>query len=75
MEDLGDATRVTINLSENFTDVELYGLRELMVLRDIQGLREYEKLWKKLHGEPRFEDVKWDRAKRTQGAPVTIGAI
>lgn len=75
MEDLGDATRITSNLSDNFTDVELYGLRELMVNRDIEGLREYERLWKKLHGEPRYEDVRWSRATRVGGAPVTIGKL
>jgi radical SAM superfamily enzyme YgiQ (UPF0313 family) len=75
MEDLGDATRITSNICDNFTDVELYGLRELMVARDIEGLRAYEKVWRKLHGEPKFEDVKWARAERIQGPPVTLSKV
>jgi len=62
--DLGDATEITSNISENFNDVELLGLRELMVRRDIKSLRAYEKIWRDLHGEPRFPDVRWPKAER-----------
>ena len=44
--DLGDATKVTAVISENFDAVELYGLRELMVNFDYRRLGEYEKKWK-----------------------------
>jgi anaerobic magnesium-protoporphyrin IX monomethyl ester cyclase len=40
--DLGDATKVTAIISKNFTAVELLGLRELMVDRDIKRIKEYE---------------------------------
>jgi radical SAM superfamily enzyme YgiQ (UPF0313 family) len=74
MEDLGDATKITGNLCDNFTDVELYGLRELMVARDVGRIREYEKTWRKLHGEPRFEDVRWPRASRVHSGPSPVAA-
>ncbi|MGH7356563.1 MAG: B12-binding domain-containing radical SAM protein [Candidatus Rokuibacteriota bacterium] len=47
--DLGDATRVTAVISKKFNAVELYGLRELMVLRDLKRLEEYEREWNRLH--------------------------
>ena len=47
--DLGDATRVTAVISKKFNAVELYGLRELMVLRDIGRIERYEKEWTRLH--------------------------
>ena len=37
---LGDATELTVNLSE-FTDPELYGLREIMVRKDITRLKRF----------------------------------
>jgi radical SAM superfamily enzyme YgiQ (UPF0313 family) len=48
--DLGDATRVTAVISKKFNAVELYGLRELMVLRDLKRIDEYEAEWNRLHG-------------------------
>lgn len=39
--DVGDATRVTATMGK-FSAVELYGLRELMVQRDLRKLRQYE---------------------------------
>ena len=54
MRDIGDATNVTAVISENFNAVELLGLRELMLRRDRRKLQEYERAWRKLHGEPRF---------------------
>ncbi len=49
--DLGDATRVTAVISKKFNAVELYGLRELMVQRDLKRIAEYEAEWNRLHGE------------------------
>jgi radical SAM superfamily enzyme YgiQ (UPF0313 family) len=48
--DLGDATRVTAVISKKFNAVELYGLRELMVLRDLPRIDAYEAEWNRLHG-------------------------
>jgi len=45
--DLGDATKITAVISENFNAVELIGLRELMVNRDIRRIYEYERKTKK----------------------------
>lgn len=47
--DLGDATKVTGVICENFDPVELYGLRELMVNFDYKRLAEYEAKWKARH--------------------------
>jgi anaerobic magnesium-protoporphyrin IX monomethyl ester cyclase len=47
--DLGDATRVTAVICKKFNAVELYGLRELMVLRDLKRIEEYEAEWKRIH--------------------------
>jgi len=54
--DLGDATRITAVISENFNAVELMGLRELMVNGDFKRIDEYEKVWRKRHGEPVLPD-------------------
>lgn len=43
--DLGDATKVTGVICENFDAVELYGLRELMVNFDYKRVAEYEAKW------------------------------
>jgi radical SAM superfamily enzyme YgiQ (UPF0313 family) len=48
--DVGDATRVTAVISKKFTAVELYGLRELMVLRDVKRINDYEAAWNRAHG-------------------------
>lgn len=64
LTDLGDATKPTATICENFTIVELLGLRELMVNRDIKRLKEYEATWRQLHGEPTFSDVRWAPAAR-----------
>lgn len=50
--DLGDATKITAVISENFNAVELLGLRELMVSRDLKRIDEYEKIWRNIHGDP-----------------------
>jgi len=60
--DLGDATKVTAVISENFTSVELLGLRELMVERDIRKIKEYEQIWMASHDAPRipkFSSAGW----------------
>ena len=52
--DLGDATKITAVIAHNFSAVELLGLRELMLQHDVKRIREYEKEWRKRHGEPIF---------------------
>lgn len=54
--DLGDATRITAVISENFSAVELLGLRELMVNGDIKRIDEYEQTWRERNGEPKLPD-------------------
>lgn len=44
--DLGDATKVTGVICDNFDAVELYGLRELMVNFDYGRIAEFERKWK-----------------------------
>lgn len=41
--DLGDATRITAVICQNFNAVELLGLREMMVNFDYKHIREYER--------------------------------
>lgn len=62
--DLGDATKITAVICENFNAVELLGLRQLMVNRDIRRIKEYEKVWRSIHGEPKLSDVRWPQASR-----------
>ena len=47
--DLGDATRITAVISENFNAVELYGLRELMLDFDYDQIGQYEAEWRARH--------------------------
>ena len=56
--DLGDATKITAVISENFNAVELLGLRELMVNRDLKRINGYEQEWRKRHGEPFLPDFR-----------------
>lgn len=49
--DLGDATKITGLICENFDAVELYGLRELMINMDYRRIDEYEKKWKRRQAE------------------------
>jgi anaerobic magnesium-protoporphyrin IX monomethyl ester cyclase len=51
--DLGDATRVTGVISKKFNAVELYGLRELMMHRDVRRIDAYEAEWNRLHAHHR----------------------
>ena len=69
--DLGDATKLTAVICENFNVVELLGLRELMVNRDVKRIDEYERIWHSIHGEPTISDVKWEQATKTH-KPVTF---
>lgn len=54
LSDLGDATNLTAVISENFNAVELLGLRELMVSRNIRKIKAYEEDWRRAHGDPNF---------------------
>ncbi len=56
--DLGDATKITAVISENFNAVELLGLRELMVNRDLKRISAYEREWRQRHGEPFIPDFR-----------------
>ncbi|MCE5181765.1 MAG: radical SAM protein [Anaerolineaceae bacterium] len=47
--DLGDATKITAIISENFNAVELLGLRELMMSFDYKRIDDYEKIWREAH--------------------------
>jgi anaerobic magnesium-protoporphyrin IX monomethyl ester cyclase len=42
--DLGDATKITAVISKTFNAVELLGLRELMLYRDVKKIKEYQKI-------------------------------
>jgi radical SAM superfamily enzyme YgiQ (UPF0313 family) len=64
--DVGDATRVTAVISKKFNAVELYGLRELMVQRDLGRIAAYEAEWNRLHPDgPHLDrDVRSREAER-----------
>lgn len=62
--DIGDATRITGNICQSFDAVELYGLRELMVNRDVRRIEDYAKVWRRRHGEYQEPDVRWSGAAR-----------
>jgi anaerobic magnesium-protoporphyrin IX monomethyl ester cyclase len=60
--DVGDATRITAVISKKFTAVELYGLRELMVQRDLGRIAAYEAEWNRLHPDgPRLAEAPHER--------------
>lgn len=50
--DLGDASKISATISENFNAVELIGLREMMLNKDVKRIDEYEKIWRKNHNVP-----------------------
>jgi radical SAM superfamily enzyme YgiQ (UPF0313 family) len=52
MLELGDATKITALISHNFNAVELLGLRELMLLRDVKRIGDYEEAWRNGHNIP-----------------------
>ena len=65
--DLDDATKVTANISENFSTIEVLGLRELMTTFNRHRIREFESDWWSRHETvrlPKFIANGWrDRAK------------
>jgi radical SAM superfamily enzyme YgiQ (UPF0313 family) len=68
--DVGDATRVTAVISKKFNAVELYGLRELMVQRDLKRLAQYEEEWNRVHPVDPLANEKreWERRFGKSGA-------
>ena len=50
--DLGDATKITAPISDNFNAVELLGLREMMLNFDYRNIDEYERIWRRNHNIP-----------------------
>ncbi|MBI3320928.1 MAG: radical SAM protein, partial [Candidatus Omnitrophica bacterium] len=70
--DLGDATKITAVISANFNAVELLGLREMMLQRDLKRLNAYEREWRRLHGEPKFPEAeRLGYARRVQLAAAS----
>jgi len=62
ISDLDDATKVTGNICENFSSVELLGLRELMVTFNYRKIREFEEEWWSRHQTvrlPMFTAAGW----------------
>ena len=62
ISDLDDATKVTGNICENFSSVELLGLRELMVTFNYRKIREFEEEWWSRHKTvrlPMFRAAGW----------------
>jgi anaerobic magnesium-protoporphyrin IX monomethyl ester cyclase len=47
--DLGDASKISAVISENFNAVELIALRDLMTSFDYKRIDEYEKIWRRNH--------------------------
>ena len=65
--DVGDATRITAVISKKFSAVELYGLRELMVQRDLGRIAAYEADWNRLHPDgPRLAEEPREPARAQQ---------
>lgn len=56
---LGDASSISAVISHNFNAVELIGLREMMLNKDVKRIDEYERIWRKNHNIP-------------EGAPSTL---
>ena len=50
--DLGDASQISAVICHNFNTVELVGLREMMLTRNIRLIDNYEKIWRKNHNIP-----------------------
>lgn len=71
LSDLGDATKITAVISENFNAVELLGLRQLMLNGDYKRIAEYEKVWRAHHGDPIIPDFV-HRARPTGGDKYTF---
>jgi anaerobic magnesium-protoporphyrin IX monomethyl ester cyclase len=47
--EVGDASTISAVISHNFNAVELAGLREMMVRRDVKRIDEYEQIWRRNH--------------------------
>jgi len=50
--EVGDASTISAVISHNFNAVELVGLRDMMVRRDVKRIDEYEKIWRQNHNVP-----------------------
>lgn len=61
--DLGDASKISAVISENFNALELLGLRELMLNFDYKKIREYEREWKQHHPNQNAIQIADDREK------------
>jgi radical SAM superfamily enzyme YgiQ (UPF0313 family) len=64
--DLGDATKLTAIISENFNAVELYGFRELMINFEYDRLAEYEREWRQRHPDRDAIKAADDREKASK---------
>ncbi len=75
ISDLDDATKITANICENFSTVELLGLRELMVTFDRKKIEAFEEEWWSRHKTvklPKFISKGWrERAKNTAAGTRT----
>ena len=61
--DLGDATKITAVISKKFNAVELYGLRELMLQRDLPRIAAYEAEWNRLHRPADKQDAEVSKTR------------
>ncbi len=62
ISDLDDATKITANICENFSTVELLGIRELMVTFNWKKLEQFEEEWWSRHETtriPKFVSSGW----------------
>lgn len=62
ISDLEDATKITANICENFSTVELLGIRDLMVQFNYRKLAQFEKEWWTRHDKvelPKFLSRGW----------------
>jgi radical SAM superfamily enzyme YgiQ (UPF0313 family) len=73
VSDLGDATDITATICENFSVVELYGLRELMIRGEFDKLDKFEAEWRKRNGDPQ-QGVDRASARMREKTPVTLVA-
>jgi anaerobic magnesium-protoporphyrin IX monomethyl ester cyclase len=70
---LGDASAISAVISHNFNAVELLGLRELMLQRDIRSIDAYERQWRRNHKVPDdhpstlVPELKTAKVARTKG--------
>jgi anaerobic magnesium-protoporphyrin IX monomethyl ester cyclase len=74
LSSLGDATDLSANICENFSDVELYGIRELMLRGDFRKLDQFEAQWRKNNGET-ADGVALARARTKSYPALKIKAL